>query len=60
MYILTCVEPGGVFPVELELDETEGEDDEADQRRGKRREEAQAEAMVDPVVGQSAAIGRKC
>ena len=55
-HVLTCVEPGGVLPIELELDEAEGEDDEADQRRGERREEAQPEAMVDPVVGQGAAI----
>ena len=54
--VLTCVEPGGVLPVELELDEAEGEDDEADQRRGERREKAQPEAMVDPVVGECAAI----
>ena len=54
--VLTCVEPGGVLPVELELDESEGEYDEADQRRGERREEAEPEPMVDPVVGEGAAI----
>ncbi len=50
----TIIHPRGILPVEPQLDEAQYENDEAYGGRRERGEEAEAEAVVHPVVGEGA------